>query len=40
VPFRVFVHDPRQIVQRVAAAGLREVATGGSAVWEWKVWER
>lgn len=40
VPFRVFVHDPDAIASKVAAAGFEEVATGGSAAWEWKVWRR
>lgn len=40
VPFRVFVHSPRLIAERVGAAGLTEVASGRSAVWEWKVWAR
>ncbi len=40
VPFRVFAHDPTVIAARVAAAGLREIASGRGAVWEWKVWER
>lgn len=40
VPFRVFVHDPEAITRSVVAAGFEEVAIGGSAVWEWKVWRR
>ena len=38
--FRVFVHDPRDIARRVGSAGFAEVATGRTAVWEWKVWEK
>ena len=40
VTFRVFVHDPTAIGARVAAAGLVEVASGSTAAWHWKVWER
>lgn len=40
VPFRVFVHDPRQIAERVSAAGLHPVASGGTRTWEWRVWGR
>jgi magnesium-protoporphyrin O-methyltransferase len=40
VPFRTFVHDPDAIAARVAAAGLRPIAAGGSGIWEWKVWQR
>jgi len=40
VPFRVFVHDPGAIARSVVAAGFAEVASGGSAAWEWKVWRR
>jgi len=40
VAFRVFVHDPGAIDQRVAAAGLEEVASGATATWQWKVWKR
>ena len=40
VPFRVFVHDPETIESSIAAAGFEEVAAGGSATWEWKVWRR
>jgi hypothetical protein len=38
--FRVFVHDPDEIARRVKAAGLGEVASGRTLVWEWHVWER
>lgn len=40
VTFRVFVHEPAVIDARVTAAGLREVASGSTAAWHWKVWER
>ncbi len=40
VPFRVFVHDPDAIARSVAAAGFEEIADGGGAAWEWKVWRR
>lgn len=40
VTFRVFVHEPAAIDARVAAAGLAEVASGSTAAWHWKVWER
>jgi len=38
--FRVFVHDPEEITRRVGGAGFTEVASGRTAVWEWRVWER
>jgi len=38
--FRVFVHPAAEIAQRVAAAGLGEVASGRTLMWEWHVWER
>jgi hypothetical protein len=38
--FRVFVHDPEEIARRVADGGLSEVASGSTAAWEWRVWER
>jgi 2-polyprenyl-3-methyl-5-hydroxy-6-metoxy-1,4-benzoquinol methylase len=40
VPFRVFAHRPDAMAARVTAAGLHQVAVGGTALWEWKVWER
>lgn len=38
--FRVFVHDPEEIARRVAERGLAEGASGSTAAWEWRVWER
>jgi magnesium-protoporphyrin O-methyltransferase len=38
--FRVFVHPTTEVGRRVAAAGLREVASGRKLMWEWHVWER
>jgi magnesium-protoporphyrin O-methyltransferase len=38
--FRVFVHPVADIAERVAVAGLSEVAGGRTALWEWHVWER
>lgn len=38
--FRVFVHDPESIKRRVESAGFEEAASGTTAFWHWKVWER
>lgn len=38
--FRAFVHPTAEIGRRVVAAGLTEVASGRSVLWEWHVWER
>ena len=38
--FRVFVHDPESIGRRVGSADFEEVASGTTAFWHWKVWER
>jgi len=38
--FRAFVHPTDEISQRTEAAGLREIASGKSFLWEWHVWER
>ena len=40
VPFRVFVHAPREIEERVASAGLHPAAAGRTRFWHWQVWER
>jgi magnesium-protoporphyrin O-methyltransferase len=40
VSFRVFVHRPALIASRATAAGLHPVASGRTALWEWKLWER
>jgi SAM-dependent methyltransferase len=40
IPFRVFVHDPMALAAAARDAGLKEAASGGTAAWEWKVWER
>jgi hypothetical protein len=38
--FRVFVHDVGAILDRIAAAGFTEFASGTSPVWEWHLWEK
>ena len=38
--FRIFLHAPDAVAKRVSGAGLREVASGTTAGWHWKVWER
>ncbi len=38
--FRVFIHDPDAVAARVETAGLREIASGTTPGWHWKVWER
>lgn len=38
--FRAFVHPTDEISRRTEAAGLREVASGKTFLWEWHVWER
>lgn len=38
--FRVFVHSTDDIQHRAAAAGLTEVSSGRTVMWEWHVWER
>jgi len=38
--FRVFVHPTTEIARRTADAGLEEVASGRTMIWEWHVWER
>jgi magnesium-protoporphyrin O-methyltransferase len=38
--FRVFVHSTDEIYRRTTAAGLIEVASGRTLLWEWHVWER
>ena len=38
--FRAFVHPTDEITSRTEAAGLREVASGRTLIWEWHVWER
>lgn len=38
--FRVFVHDPRHIGDRMEDAGFEEVASGRTLAWEWHVWKR
>lgn len=38
--FRVFLHDPGRVEERVAQAGFSEIASGTTAAWHWKVWER
>lgn len=38
--FRVFVHPTVEIARRTSDAGLEEVASGRTLIWEWHVWER
>lgn len=38
--FRVFLHDPKALVQRVEDAGYRSIAAGTTPGWHWNVWER
>lgn len=40
VPFQVFVHDPAALTAPAVESGLIETASGRTAMWEWKVWER
>lgn len=40
VPFQVFVHDPEALAVPAVDSGLITAASGRTAMWEWKVWER
>ena len=38
--FRVFLHDPDAVDDRVQRAGFAEVTRGTTSAWEWRVWAR
>lgn len=40
IDFRVFVHDPEAIDERIRRAGFEQVAAATTPMWHWAIWKR
>ncbi len=40
IDFRVFVHDPEAIGERIRRAGFEQIAAATTPMWHWAIWER